>query len=212
MPRKTALLLQPDLGLSVADALPMAAYAPPQKAWNGLMVVGEAPGAEEIRRNQPFVGRSGQLLDQALAQAGIERSASFIANVFRYQPPGNKVDHFFTSRRAAQQTGEGLVEEWGMLGGKFCRACFADEPEQLHTTILAQKPRVLLAVGRTPLWALAGQNGITSLAGQQMPCQFAPAIPVIVTYHPSYILRGNWGLMADWVSHMVLARRLAEAA
>ncbi|MEJ0062018.1 MAG: uracil-DNA glycosylase family protein [Alphaproteobacteria bacterium] len=43
-----------------------------------------------MRQGRPFVGRSGQLLDKALAEAGIERPASFIANVFRYQPPGNK--------------------------------------------------------------------------------------------------------------------------
>lgn len=191
-------------------ALPTAAYAPPAASFNGIMLVGEAPGAEEIKQNRPFVGRSGQLLDKALAQAGIVRDACYVANVFRYQPPGNKVDHFFASRRAAQQSGETLAEAWGKLGGKFCRGSFAAEPEHLRQTILAQQPRALLAVGRTPLWALTGENGITTCAGRQIPCRFIADIPVIVTYHPSYILRGNWGLMDAWVSHMVLAHRLAS--
>ena len=194
---------------SVATEWPMAAYASPRAAWNRVLIVGEAPGAEEIRQNQPFVGRSGQLLDKALTEAGIDRAACFVANVFRYQPPGNKVDHFFASRRAAQQAGEALAEELGKLGGKFCRARYADEIAHLQATIVAQRPAVLLAVGRTPLWALTGADGITAHAGQTLPCRFITALPVVVTYHPSYILRGNWRLMPEWVAHMRQARDLA---
>lgn len=197
---------------SMPTELPMAAYAPPREAWNRVLIVGEAPGAEEIRQNQPFVGRSGQLLDKALTEAGIVRAACFVANVFRYQPPGNKVDHFFASRRAAQQAGEGLAEDLGKFGGKFCRARFADEIAHLQATILAQRPAVLLAVGRTPLWALTGADGITAHAGQTLPCRFMTGLPVVVTYHPSYILRGNWRLMPEWVGHLRQAQSLAAAA
>ncbi len=195
-----------------AEPLPTADYAAPRTVWNRLLIVGEAPGAEEIRQNQPFVGRSGQLLDKALAEAGIERAACFIANVFRYQPPGNKVDHFFASRRAAQQSGEALAEAWGAFAGKYCRARYADELEHLCRTIMERQPAVLLAVGRTPLWALTGADKITALAGSQQTCRFAPRLPVITTYHPSYILRGNWGLMPQWVAHMARARQLAETS
>ncbi|MBP7252618.1 MAG: uracil-DNA glycosylase [Alphaproteobacteria bacterium] len=197
---------------SMSAELPMAAYAPPRNTWNRMLIVGEAPGAEEIRQNQPFVGRSGQLLDKALTEAGMLRADCFVANVFRYQPPGNKVDHFFASRRAAQQVGEGLAEDLGKFGGKYCRARFADEIAHLQRTIVAQKPAVLLAVGRTPLWALTGVDGITAHAGQTLPCRFMMALPVVVTYHPSYILRGNWRLMTEWVGHMRQAQSLAAAA
>lgn len=189
----------------------MAAYASPTLPWNHLLIVGEAPGAEEIRQNQPFVGRSGQLLDKALAEAGLARAACHVANVFRYQPPGNKVDHFFASRRAAQQVGEALAEDLGKFGGKFCLGRFAPEVRHLQTTIVAQKPRAILAVGRTPLWALTGADGITAHAGRVMPCGFDAGLPVVVTYHPSYILRGNWRLMPEWVAHMQQAQRLAAA-
>lgn len=197
------------LGAEDRAALPTAGYQTPQMPWNRVMIVGEAPGAEEIKRGMPFVGRSGQLLDKALAQAGLERAASYVTNVFYWQPPGNKVDHFFASRRAAAAAGEGLIEDWGMLSGKFCRDRFAAGPELLRATIKQEKPRILLAVGRTPLWALSGLNGITEQAGKIHPCCFAPEIPVVVTYHPSYILRGNWGLMEDWVGHMKQAIKSA---
>lgn len=190
------------LAVENETSLPTAGYQTPQVLWNHVMIVGEAPGAEEIKRGLPFVGRSGLLLDKALAQAGLDRAASYVANVFYWQPPGNKVDHFFASRRAATAAGEDLVEDWGMLSGKFCLDRFAAGPERLRATIRQEKPRVLLAVGRTPLWALTGLNGITEQAGSTHPCRFAPEIPVVVTYHPSYILRGNWGLMEAWVGHM----------
>ncbi len=189
--------------------LPRAAYAPPQAPWNGILVVGEAPGAEEVKQNQPFVGRSGQLLDKALAEAGIPRAACFVANVFRLQPPGNKVDYFFASRRAAAQTAEPLLEEYGALSGKYCRALFAAELLALRDVITTQQPRAILAVGRTPLWALTGLNGIMGQAGQQHDCRFAHGTPVIVTYHPSYILRGNWKLMPQWVAHLAQGQALA---
>jgi uracil-DNA glycosylase len=190
--------------------LPMARYAPPQGAANGMLVLGEAPGAEEIRHNQPFVGRSGKLLTQALAEAGIDRAACYIANVFRWQPPDNKVGHFFRSRRAAAADGEALAEAWGAFGSGWCRAAYAAGPEEARQTILAVAPRVLVAVGRVPLWLLTGESGIVALAGQWRPCRFAPDIPVLATYHPSYILRGKRHLLPEWVEHWRAARLAAS--
>lgn len=195
-----------------SSALPAAGYEPPRTAWNGIMIVGEAPGAEEIKQGRPFVGRSGQLLDKALAAADIARAACYVANVFMHQPPGNKVDHFFLSRRAAHKAGENLREDWGPLGGKYCRALFAPDVEHMRAAVLREKPRVLLAAGRTPLWALTGQEGITAAAGGEFPCRFAPDIPVIAVWHPSFILRGNWGLQEEWTSHMRRAVMLPAAA
>ena len=71
------------------------AYQLPVLPFNGLAIVGEAPGADEVKQGQPFVGRSGQLLNELLEEAGIARAHTLIANVFRYQPPANKVAHFF---------------------------------------------------------------------------------------------------------------------
>lgn len=185
--------------------LPFADYSFPSKKWNGLVLVGEAPGAEEARLGRPFVGRSGQLLDKILEKAGIHREESLIANVFRYQPPGNKVDHFFISKRAAQTKGIGINEEYGKFGSGFCRAEFTPEITHLSKMLVKQKPKIVVALGRTPLWALTGENGLLSKVGQVLPCRLAPSVPVVPTFHPSFILRGNWKLQDEWLSHFQLA-------
>src|SRR5580698_9593860 len=100
--------------------------------WNGIALIGEAPGAEEVRLGHPFVGRSGQLLDKMLEKTGIDRKKCFVGNAFRFQPPGNKVDHFFISRRAAANGNLPLAEEWGQFGSAWCRSEFAAELENLR--------------------------------------------------------------------------------
>ncbi len=185
-------------------------YAFPSKSWNGLVLVGEAPGAEEARLGQPFVGRSGKLLDQMLEKAGIRREETLIANVFRLQPPGNKVDHFFASRRAASIGGFALAEEFGKFGSFFCRAAFASEVRHLRNVLRREDPAVIVALGRTPLWALTGENGLLVKAGQVMDASFLPSAKIIPTYHPSFILRGNWKLQDQWLEHFLLAKKLRK--
>ncbi|MDX2028060.1 MAG: uracil-DNA glycosylase family protein [Alphaproteobacteria bacterium] len=181
------------------------------EGWNGLALVGEAPGADEVRLGHPFVGRSGQLLDKILQKAAIDRKRCLVANVFRFQPPGNKVDHFFISRRAAVQQNIPITEEFGKFGSTFCRAEFAPELEHLRATLARMKknhPRmVVVALGRTPLWALTGENGLLDKVGKILPCRLVPDMDVIPTFHPSFILRGNWGLQDEWVGHFLIAKK-----
>ncbi len=187
-------------------------YAFPKHKRNGLALVGEAPGAEEVRLGKPFVGRSGQLLDRMMHEAGIARDETLIANVFRVQPPGNKVAHFFASRRAAREGRFELAEEWGKFGSFFCRASFAPEVRHLRETLKREKPMVIMALGRTPLWALTGENGLLGKVGQVLPCPFLPAAKIVPTYHPSFILRGNWKLQDAWLGHFLLAKKLVQKA
>ena len=188
-------------------ALPFADYSYPQspKGWNSIVLVGEAPGAEEARLGRPFVGRSGQLLDKMLEQAQIDREQCLIANVFRFQPPANKVDHFFISRSKAAAQGLDLAENYGKFGSTYCRADFASEIDHLRGMLTAQKPRIIMALGRTPFWALTGENGLLSKVGQPLPCRLFPSVQVIPTYHPSFILRGNWKLQDEWLRHFKAA-------
>ncbi|MDD3370839.1 MAG: uracil-DNA glycosylase [Alphaproteobacteria bacterium] len=188
--------------------LPFADYAFPEKKWNGLVLVGEAPGAEEARLGKPFVGRSGQLLDKMLEQAEIDRAQTIIANVFRFQPPGNKVDTFFSSRRAATAEGYGLAEKYGKFGSMFCREAYAGEIENLRDMLTHKNPDVIVALGRTPLWALTGENGLLQKVGTPSPCRLIPSVQVIPTYHPSFILRGNWKLQDSWLGHFSLAKSM----
>ncbi len=190
--------------------LPFADYAFPAQAWNGIVLVGEAPGAEEARQGRPFVGRSGQLLDKMLDQAGIVREQTLIANVFRFQPPGNKVAHFFASRRAAGTEGVALAERYGKFGGFYCRESYASELDCLGDMLTQRAPGVIVALGRTPLWALTGENGLLDKVGSPLPCRLYPRATVIPTFHPSFILRGNWNLQNRWAEHFQLAVKTVQ--
>jgi DNA polymerase len=173
------------------DTLPFADYSYPTDGKAPLLAfVGEAPGADEIKLGRPFVGRAGQLLDRVLAKVGIDRDRCLIANVFRYRPPDNKIGHFFASRRRAAAESDPLAEHWGKMGADYCRARYAAELEALGTALTDAAPPVIVALGRTPLWALTGLNGITALRGQILENRLSPA-PVIATFHPSFVMRQN---------------------
>lgn len=126
------------------------------------LVIGEAPGAEEDRRGEPFVGRAGQLLNAMLAAIGLPREQVFIANVLKSRPPNNR---------------DPKPEE--------VAACL---PYLMRQIALLQ-PRLMLAVGR-----IAAQNLLATdmplgrLRGQLH--HFGELnTPLIVTYHPAYLLR-----------------------
>lgn len=193
--------------LTAGKTLPEVDYAYPQtpEKWNGLVLTGEAPGKEEVKQGQPFVGRSGQLLNEMLEQAGIDRARCLVANVFRFQPPGNKVDHFFTSRRAAQQQNQVIAETFGPLGSVWCKNEYASEINHLEKVLQAWQPRMIIALGRVPFWALCGGQNITQNAGTIADCRLVPGMKVIPTFHPSYILRGNWSKRPEWLKHFLAA-------
>lgn len=193
-------------------SLPRVDYQFPSAPRAGalLAIVGEAPGADEVRMGVPFVGRSGQLLDRVLAAAGVARRACLVANVFRFQPPGNKVAHFFASRRRAEAEGVALAESWGRFDGSaFCRAEFAGEIEALAATLARLAPQAILTLGRTPLWALTGLTVMGASRGQVQPCRLVPGIPVVPTFHPSFLLRGQLHLEPTMREDIVQAGRLA---
>jgi DNA polymerase len=194
------------------DDLPFADYSYPADGKPPLMVfVGEAPGADEIKMGRPFVGRAGQLLDRVLKQVGIDRDRCLIANVFRYRPPDNKIGHFFASRRRAAAEGDPLAEHWGKLGAECCRARYATELEALGKALTEAAAPVIVALGRTPLWALTGLNGITAVRGRILENRLSPA-PVIATFHPSFVMRQNSigpETEATFAADLALARKMA---
>ena len=127
------------------------------------LVIGEAPGAEEDRRGEPFVGRAGQLLDAMLKAIGLSRETNvYIANVLKSRPPGNR---------------DPKPEE--------VAACL---PYLLGQIRLLQ-PRVILAVGRIAAQnLLATDTPLGKLRGKIH--HFGELnTPLIVTYHPAYLLR-----------------------
>jgi uracil-DNA glycosylase len=189
----------------------MVPYQLPKKeTWNGLAFVGEAPGAEEVKLGRPFVGRSGKLLDDLLEKTGISRENSLILNVFRIQPPKNKVNHFFISKKGALQDGSRIVEELGKFGSLWCKDEFSVEINALSYVLHKWHPKIIVALGRTPFWALTGENELLKKVGGHFPCRFCPEIPVFPTFHPSFILRGNWKLMDEWQNHLCAVRQQVE--
>ncbi len=198
----------------MSESLPFADYSYPADGKVPLLaLIGEAPGADEIRLGRPFVGRAGQLLDRALAATGIDRDRCLIANVFRYRPPDNKVGHFFASKRRALEENDPLDMALGKLGADYCRARFAGEIANLAETLKHTAPPVIVAVGRTPLWALTGLNGITALRGQLLANRLSEA-PVIATFHPSFVLRQNSigpETEATFRADLAMALKLARA-
>lgn len=140
-----------------------------------VMLVGEAPGAEEELRGRPFVGSSGMFLDECLKQVGMERSEVFLTNIARARPPENKIEHFFVHHKK-RIPGLQIVE--GV--------------EALKKEITEVQPNIIVAMGDTALWAIAegSPTGILKWRGSllQSKAEFGSR-KVIPTVHPAYILR-----------------------
>ena len=148
----------------------------PQADW---LIIGEAPGAEEDRRGEPFVGRAGQLLDQMLLAIGQSRDQVFIANILKCRPPNNR------DPKPAE--------------AEACR-------EYLERQIALIQPKIVLAVGRIAAQNLLGSDDpVGRMRGRPHDLD---GIPLVVTYHPAYLLRSPSQKAKSW-SDLCLAARLA---
>jgi len=155
------------------------------------MFVGEAPGAEEDARGEPFVGQAGRLLDNMLAAAGLARDEGqgepvFIANVLKCRPPGNR------NPDAAE-----------------VQAC----APFLQRQVQLLQPRIIVVMGRFAAQCLLDTDAsIASLRGRTHEYRAgAGAIPVVVTYHPAYLLRNLADKAKSW-EDLCLARAALAGA
>ena len=150
-----------------------------------LLVVGEAPGADEDRQGEPFVGRAGQLLNAMLRAMGSPREQVFIANVLKCRPPGNR----------DPEPGE--------------VACCLP---YLHRQVELLQPQLMLAVGRIAAQnLLATDTPIGQLRGKLH--RFGPrGIPLVVTYHPAYLLRSPGEKRKAWADLGYARRELRRAS
>ncbi|MGH8293382.1 MAG: uracil-DNA glycosylase [Gammaproteobacteria bacterium] len=145
------------------------------------LVIGEAPGADEDRQGEPFVGRAGQLLNSMLAAIGLKREAVYIANVVKCRPPGN--------RNPAPDE------------AAACRPF-------LDRQIALIRPKLILAVGR-----VAAQNLLQTSApigGLRGCVHELHGIPVVVTYHPAYLLRSPGEKRKAWADLQFAVRTFRE--
>jgi uracil-DNA glycosylase len=156
-----------------------------------LMVVGEGPGADEDAQGEPFVGRAGKLLDEMLKAIGRSRrqdeggKAVFIANVVKCRPPGNRDPE-------------------------------ADEVEAcrpyLDRQIELVKPKLIVALGRIAAQRLLATDAPLSRLRGPLHHYGPTQTPVLVTYHPAYLLRSPREKAKSWEDLKKIHRFLAERA
>lgn len=132
-----------------------------------LIIVGEAPGENEERLGRPFVGKSGELVNTMLSDAGLDRAACYVTNVVKHRPPGND------------------IKKLSLLGKSI-----SDYLPQLWAEIEAIKPNAILTFGNTPLEALTGYKEITKYRGSILPA-LRGNYKVIPTIHPASLLHSE---------------------
>jgi len=154
-----------------------------------IMIVGEAPGADEEIKGIPFVGTSGQELNRMLHEAGLTRAECFVTNVCRVRPPNNDISSFIA------KTKKEITPKHIKIFDKHVLPPIVEGLELLKKEIALVQPKVILALGNTPLWALTTRWGITKWRGSLLSTapDYGPAVTVIPSYHPAAILR-QW----DW--------------
>jgi len=130
-----------------------------------IMFIGEAPGSEEERQREPFVGPAGQKLTGIIKAMGLDRSQVYISNICKFRPAME--DQGFSNRPPT------LVE---------MKTCLP----YVFTEIAIIQPKVIVALGKTSCEGLGIQGPVTKLRGSFYQVQ---GIPTMVTFHPSYILR-----------------------
>lgn len=146
------------------------------------MIIGEAPGAEEDRRGEPFVGRAGKLLDEMLRSVGLTRDAVFIANMLKCRPPNNR---------------DPSVDE-----AAACRS-------YLDRQIALLAPKLILAVGRIAAQHLLGTDAPLGRLRGRKHYLYDGELPVVVTYHPAYLLRSPSQKRKAW-QDLCLARQIVD--
>lgn len=147
-----------------------------------LLIVGEAPGEDEDREGEPFVGRCGQLLREVIRQTGVlNRTNTLISNTVKCRPPQNKFPR--------DECPAICVSQW------------------LSREIAVAKPERMLLLGGMALKHVAGMDGIKSLRGRWHEVR---GVRTMATYHPSYIMRCD--NMGDIMARKMFERDINEVA
>ncbi len=146
------------------------------------MLVGEAPGAEEDARGEPFVGQAGRLLDNMLAAITLERGANvYIANVLKCRPPNNRNPE----PNEVSQCSPYLIRQIALI-----------------------QPRLIVAMGRFAAQTLLNSDAsISSMRGKVFRYQ---GVPTVVTYHPAYLLRSLPDKAKAWEDLLFAVKTMRE--
>lgn len=150
-----------------------------------IVIIGEAPGANEARQGRPFVGKAGKLLNKSLINAGIHRQNCYVTNVVKEKPYKNNIKPFIDYKN----------EQVSEKGRKYI--------EMLEKELAETDPNVILAVGNIPLWTLTGKSGITKWRGSILEAtKIVEGTKVIPIIHPAASL--HRGPQAYMYRHYIL--------
>lgn len=150
-----------------------------------VLVIGEAPGVDEDRQGEPFVGRAGQLLNRMLQAAGFPREQVYIANVLKCRPPNNRDPH----REEAERCEPFLMRQIALIA-----------------------PGVILSVGRISAQNLLKTDAPVGRLRGRVHYLGETGIPLVVTYHPAYLLRSPEQKVKAWQDLQLLLHTLGKTA
>lgn len=155
--------------------------------YNGVLLLGEALGEHEARVGKPFVGPAGFTIQQLLDRAGWKREEFAIENALRCRPPFN-----------------------ALAGEPYEHAAVSHCRTHLRSTITELQPKAIVALGGTALMSALALTDRPTLDDHLGYATVGPeGVPVLATWHPAFILRGNWNLSGIWRWHIGRARDIA---
>lgn len=173
-----------------------------------LVILGEAPGADEERAGLPFIGKTGELMRRYLfPQSGLDIDEWHILNVFTSRPPNNDLDLWTANKTELKKLGV-LPRGTPLRKSRYLLPQFWPQVEELHRRLTELQPDFILALGGTALWALTGEASISNYRGNFFQSKYGCL--ALATFHPASILH-QWGtnMPLTWADLSKVALHLA---
>jgi len=162
-----------------------------------VMIVGEAPGAEEDLIGRPFVGAAGAELNRMLTEAGLDRNQCFVSNVVRLRPPANDISaHVSRLKKCPASDMLAFRDGWA-----------TSRVHEGYTKLLKEidlvKPNIIIAFGNVALWALSGKWGVGDWRGSELTADIPGTLKpkLLPTFHPAAVLR-QWSWRSATVADL----------
>ena len=184
---------QQQLSLSIDTVMTQASPVPPSPpssklglapqirpsgpAPSKIMIVGEFPSFEDVRKGLPFAGTDGDAMVAMLQEAGITKSSCFCTTFLKVRPLGGDLEEFIAAKKSA------VTSSHVVLRDKMVLPVVAESLQLLQREIELCQPNVIIAFGNAAMWALTGNWGITSWRGSMLQCD----LPLNMTYKPKVI-------------------------
>lgn len=152
-----------------------------------LVLLGEAPGSEEEKSGQPFVGASGRLLTQILEAAGLSRASWHVTNVFQQRPPNNDLKAWTANKTELKKMC--LQPVGSPITKRYLLPAYWPQVERTKALLQSLKPDLVVALGGKALWLLSDDDRIGTFRGTFFPVSWLPGTQAIATFHPAAVLR-----------------------